>query len=162
MRNSGKQKVIHKTEKKLDLFSKQYRISKMNSGNTTDSLAVLLAKCEADIQALRQQLAVLEAKRENLILFQQESKKITNPQSEPDKFREIGLTEAAEIAINDLWKIRGTSSSVAEIKNYLLAHGFQATTNFDNAIYGILARLIVRNRILFGKGHGIKTFLPKT
>jgi hypothetical protein len=91
---------------------------------------------------------VLKAKLANLVELTQESEKLANPESEPDKYNEMGLTDAAFDAIKVLWNARWIGASATQIKNHLLAHGFKAGENFDTTIYTVLTRLCESGRVI--------------
>jgi len=116
-------------------------------GMNVDRLEILKTKCEQEVRETEDRLRVLKAKLANLIALAQESEKLANPESEPDKYNETGLTDAVYDAIKSLWEARKVGASATEIKNHLLAHGFQAGENFDTAIYTVLTRLCESDKV---------------
>jgi hypothetical protein len=129
--------MCKKNKKNLLLCIPHDRVKVM----ATDRLEILKAKCEQEIQDAEENLRVLKAKLANLVSLAQESEKLANPKSEPNKYSESGFTKAVWDAIKALWEARKYPATTTEIKNFLLAHGFQAGENFDTAIYTVLARL---------------------
>jgi len=129
--------MCKKVGKKLALCITHGKVMKMS-----DRLDILKTKCEQEIAETKDKLHVLEAKLANLISLAHESEKLANPEAEPDKYAETGLTEAVLKAVQDLWSVRKIGSPVGDIKNYLLAHGFKAGENFHTAIYTVLGRLV--------------------
>jgi len=132
--------------KKLALCNTQRKVEPMNP----DRLELLKAKCEQEIRAAEESLRVLKAKRDNLIALAQESEKLANPESEPDKYGKTGLTEAVFDAVKEIWLATGKAATAPQIHNYLLAHGFKAGENFGTAIYTVLTRLCESHRITWG------------
>jgi hypothetical protein len=128
--------MCSKTKKVLALCSTHGSLKKMS-----DRLDILRVKCEREISETEEKLRVLKAKLASLIALAQESEKLANPQSEPDRYNETGLTEAVFDAINVFASTGKGGASATEIKNYLLAHGFRPSENFDTAIYTVLTRL---------------------
>ena len=133
--------MCNKSKNHVDLCSTHDKVESVSNKNQNDRLDILLAKCEQEIREGEDRLRLLKAKRDNLKLLVQESEKLVNPQSEPDKFREVGITQAINEAIKDLWRVRKHGATVNDIKGYLLAHGFKAPENFDTAVYTVLNRL---------------------
>jgi hypothetical protein len=120
----------------------------VNIKHHSDRLDILLTRCEEEIRETQERLRALKARRDNLALLAQESEKLVKPKSQPDKFREVGITQAAYEAIKDLYKIRRHAIPTHEVKTYLLAHGFRAPDNFDTAIYTVLKRLVDDGRVI--------------
>jgi len=142
--------MFNKSEKSVDLCNTQGKFKGVNGENKNDRLEILKAKCEQEIRETEERLRVLKAKLANLVTLAQESEKLVNPQSEPDKYKESGLTDAVLDAVNALWEIRRIAATPLEIRNHLLAHGFKATNNFDTAIYTVLNRLCEAGKITWG------------
>lgn len=91
---------------------------------------------------------MLKAKLANLVSLANESEKLANPESEPDKYANMGYTEAVYDAIKSLWEARKVGATVTEIKNHLIAHGFKHGANFDTSVYTIINRLLEGARIV--------------
>jgi hypothetical protein len=114
-----------------------------------DRLEILKAKCEQEINDAEENLRLLKAKLANLVALAQESEKLANPESEPDKYSETGYTDAVFDAIKSIWEARKAAASTGEIKNHLIAHGFKYGENFDTSIYTILDRLCDSGKIIW-------------
>jgi hypothetical protein len=112
-----------------------------------DRLDILKQKCEQEIRETEDRLRFLKAKLANLVTLAHESEKLANPESNPDKFRDMGLTEAVLQGLKDLWGLRKAATSPVVLKQYLLAHGFVAPENYDTAIYTVLARLVESGQV---------------
>jgi hypothetical protein len=141
--NPSKKQMCNKMQNILALCNTHVKVKGMNS----DRLEILTAKCAEEIREVLDRLRVLRAKHANLIALAQESEKLADPESEPDKYANVGLTEAVLEAVKVLWDARKIGASTIEIKNHLLAHGFKAGENFDTAIYTVLGRLCESGQI---------------
>jgi len=138
-----KKQMFNKTRKKLALYITHGKMKKMS-----DRLDILKNKCEQEIHEVEEKLRVLKAKLANLISLAQESEKLANPESEPDKYADTGLTAAVLSAVQELWAARKMGSPIGDVKNYLLAHGFKAGENFDTAIYTVVGRLVGSGQVI--------------
>jgi len=143
-RKMSKKQLCNKSRKRLVLCNTHVKLKKKMS----DRLDILKARCEQEIRDTEEKLRVLKAKLANLNSLAQESEKLANPEAEPDKYSNMGLTEAVLDAVKALRGLRAVGASPVEIKNYLLAHGFRAADNFDTAIYTVLGRLLVGGQIV--------------
>ena len=141
--------MCNKTNKKLALCITRDKLMGVKIEKQNDRLEILKTKCEQEIQDTEEKLRVLKAKLANLVTLAQESEKLANPESEPYKYSDTGLTEAVYDAVKVLWNARGGGASATEIKNFLLARGFKAGENFGTAIYTVLNRLCESNRVIW-------------
>jgi len=116
----------------------------MYSGLHNDRLEILTAACDQEIQKTEEKLRVLKAKRNTLVALSQESEKLTNPKSEPDKYANTGLTEAILDSVNRLKNISANGATASQIRDYMIAHGFKLSDlphNFSIAVSVTLKRL---------------------
>jgi hypothetical protein len=145
--------VFRKLNKKLDSRLKHVKVSAMNGDNPNDRLELLLANCDREIQAKEQELAVLKAKRRNLVAYGEEAEKLKEPEAPTNKYAEWGTTDAVIDAFNNLWHTgKGTSHGVtaSQIRDYMIAHGFTLSANphnFSIAVNVTLKRLVDGRRI---------------
>jgi|GEM_PF-1108375 hypothetical protein len=140
--------MLNKIQKKLALLPLHSKFKGVNSKNQNDRLEILKAKCEQEIQETEERLRVLKAKRDSLVALWQESEKVANPASEPDKYANMGYTEAVFDAIKVLWAARKVGATPTEIKNHLIAHGFKHGGNFDTSVYIVLGRLCESGKVI--------------
>jgi hypothetical protein len=151
--------VFNKLNKKLALHHKHVKVHVMNGDNPNDRLELLKTKCEQEIQAKEQELAVLKAKRRNLVEFGEEAEKLKVPEAAQDKYAHWGMTDAVLDAIDALWRTgKGTSEGVtaSQIRDYVIAHGFTLQANphnFSIAVNVTLKRLADSRRILSVMGY---------
>ena len=139
--------MCNKINKKLALCSIHVKVNGV-SAKQNDRLELLKVKYEQEIQDTEAKLRELKAKLATLVTLAQESEKLANPESEPDKYKGTGLTESINDCVRNLWNARGGGATATEIKNFLLARGFQAGENFDTAVYTVLGRLCDSGKIV--------------
>ena len=141
---------FNKNKKTLDLFNKHCRFTRVKANDSNDRLEILLGNCDGEIQATEERLRVLKAKRNTLVLLAQESEKLANPESEPDKYNETGLTEAILDAVNRIKNVSVSGVTAPKIRDFLIAHGFPLTENphnFSVAVNVTLKRLADSGRV---------------
>lgn len=161
-------------KKTVEVFNKHVKRKRVTDGSDK-TFELLKAKYDKEIQEKERELEVLKAKRAHLIEFADESKQLGDPNAEPPKYRGLGMTEAALDAVVCLSRtLRPGKSGVtaAEVQQYLLVHGFTATTNeFPIALAVTLKRLAESGRIssrvmlgrrLYRKRSVINPTLPRT
>jgi hypothetical protein len=86
----------------------------VNIKKHSDRLDDLLARCEQEIREAEEKVRGLKARRDNLNLLAQELDQPANPPSEPDKFRDPGITRTVLDTINDLWRTRKDAVTLTE------------------------------------------------
>ncbi|MGO8838081.1 MAG: hypothetical protein ACLQAH_06085 [Limisphaerales bacterium] len=148
--NRFKKPTFNKSRKRLDLFNKHSKVKRMNGTIQNDRLESLKAACEQEIQETEEKLRSLRAKLNTLLTLAQESQKLSNPKSEPDKYANMGLTEAVLDVVNRLKNVSPAGATASQIRDYMIAHGFPLTEkphNFSIAVAVTLKRLEEAGRI---------------
>jgi hypothetical protein len=92
------------------------RMDVVNLKRHRDRLDILLARYEREIREAEEELRRLKTGHSHLNFLAQESDKPANPQSGPDKSRDVGITKAVLDALNDLWPLRKGPVAVTQIK----------------------------------------------
>ncbi len=135
----------------IDLFIKQRRLKPVNERNQNDRLEILKAKCEQEIQAKEREIQTLKAKLATLQTLAQEAEKLSNPEAEPDKYANMGMTESILDAVNHLESVSVHGATASQIRDYMIAHGFNPSEenphNFSIAVSVTLKRLSEQSRI---------------
>lgn len=139
--HSSNKRVCNKSQKRLALCITHVRVRGVSEKNQNDRLEILKARYEQEIRDAEENIRSLKAKLATINTLEQESEKLANPEAEPDKYAGLGFTISVYDAVKSLWDARKVGATTIEIKNYLLAHGFQPAENFDTAIYTVLKRL---------------------
>jgi hypothetical protein len=142
--------LFNKTNKTLDLFNQHGRLKRVNDKNQNDRLEILKANCEQEIRDTEEKLRLLRAKRGNLIMLAQESEKLANPKSEPDRYANKGLTETILEVVERLKNVSVHGANTSQIRDYMIAHGFPLydnSHNFSVAVATTLQRLVAQRRV---------------
>jgi hypothetical protein len=149
---SLKKPLFNKNGKSLDLFKKHRKLKGVNNVNPNDRLEILKANYEREIQDTETKLHELKAKLATLITLAQESEKLTNPESNPDKYANKGLTDAILDAVNCLKSVTASGATASQIRDYLIAHGF--TPNEENPHnFSIAASITLKRLAESGRVH---------
>jgi hypothetical protein len=143
--------VFNKSKKSVDKFIKHVRLKGVKDKNPNDRLEILQAKYEQDIRTKESELATLRAKLATLRTLAQESEKLANPESEPDKYATWGLTQTILDAVERLKGVSAYGANTSQIRDYMIASGFRLSEenphNFSVAVAVTLQRLKTQGRV---------------
>src|SRR5208282_1103983 len=104
---------FRKLNKSVDSKPKHVKFRGMNGDNPNDSLELLRAKYEQEIQDALQRVRVLRAKLANIGELAQESKSLKAVEAAESKYVGWGTTEAILDAARRLWNSgKGTNNGV--------------------------------------------------
>ena len=126
------------------------QVSLISPLNQNDRLEILKANCDQEIQETEDKLRVLKAKRASLVLLAQESEKLANPKSEPDRYANMGLTDTILDVVERLKDVSIIGSNTSQIRDYMIAYGFPLSENphnFGIAVATTLQRLTGQRRV---------------
>jgi hypothetical protein len=143
-------RVFNKTNKSIDLFSKQITVGLVNGNNQNDRLEILKANCEQEIRETEEKLRRLKAELGSLVLFAQKSEKLANPKSEPDRYANMGLTDTILDVVERLKDVSVVGSNTSQIRDYMITHGFPLSENphnFGISVATTLQRLTEQRRV---------------
>ena len=156
------------SKKKLALPNRRCKVSRMNGEGDKGQLETLRAYYENEIRKKESDLATLKAKLANVGELARDAATLSNPASEPNKYSNSGLTEAALDALGFLWRSgRGSQLGItaAQVRDYMLAHGYapaeSSPHNFEINVSITLRRLADSGRIERAERLGRKFYRPK-
>lgn len=139
--------VFNKFKKCVALFTKHGRVKRMNN----DRLEILKKKYEQELLAKQRELQEVKSKLANLRLFEQESAKLINPKSEPDRYVKMGMTQAILDAVERLKNVSVKGSTQSQIRDHIIACGFplpESPQNFSIAVSTTISRLVESGRLI--------------
>jgi hypothetical protein len=162
--NRANKRLFNRTEKSLDLFSKQSKLGSVSGNNQNDRLEILKANCEQEIRETEEKLRRLRAELSSLVLFAQKSEKLANPKSEPDRYASMGLTDTILDVVERLKGVSVVGSNTSQIRDYMIAHGFPLSENphnFGISVATTLQRLTEQGRVKRAKISSGNFYKPK-
>ncbi len=156
--------VFNKTKKSVDMFIKHVRLKGVNKKAPNDRLEILRVKYEQDIKVKESELETLRAKLATLRTLAQESEKLANPQSEPDKYAKMGLTDAILDVVGRLKGVSIHGANTSQIRDCMIACGFRPSEenphNFSVAVAVTLQRLKTQRRVKLIRLNGNNFWKP--